>query len=286
MHLEVLNASISPEDPDDYQTNIANLGHVYHIFSSLPDSDIRAAQIQITYPEEDYMKAGFKEGSLRLWSFDEDTDTWEMAPGDVQVIQNIVTGIVPDLGYFTISGEKEQNSEDTITLNQGWNFISLSQPLLQGYNTAKIMSGIDTGGHSMLTFDPAFGWVMMKKDDVLKPLEGYWIYSTKKVDIQLHVDQNPVSVPPAKQLFEGWNAIGFSYTSPASARDTLLSVQDRWVYSIGYNAAVQKYDVPIINGGSEGYSDSRKMNPGQGYWLFMSDEGTLAGLSMSTVTSP
>jgi|GEM_PF-5210682 len=44
-------------------------------------------------------------------------------------------------------------------------------------------------------------------------------------------------LPPAKDLYFGWNAIGFSATEPATANTTLVSVAEDWVSAIGFDGS-------------------------------------------------
>ncbi|MDD1724476.1 MAG: hypothetical protein LUQ07_05040, partial [Methanospirillum sp.] len=70
----------------------------------------------------------------------------------------------------------------------------------------------------------------------------------------------------------GWNGIGFTGTTPIEAKYTLLSVQDKWVNCVGFNAPSQQYDQMIIKGSN----DATLMYPFRGYWLYMTADGTLA----------
>ncbi len=90
---------------------------------------------------------------------------------------------------------------------------------------------------------------------------------------------DPLATPPTKQMYTGWNAIGFSDTTQASAKDTLNSVVDQWSQTLGFNAALQAYETSIINGGSGSHSDTNPMYPSKGYWLYMRGPGTLAAIS-------
>lgn len=115
-------------------------------------------------------------------------------------------------------------------------------------------------------------WNVIDPDTPIKPLEGYWVYSVGPAYIPLMYDHNPVQTPPVANLKKGWNAIGFSGTKPIEAKFTLLSVQDKWVNCVSYNAAIQQYDPMIIKGSN----DSTMMNPYLGYWLYMTADGVLA----------
>jgi hypothetical protein len=166
-----------------------------------------------------------------------------------------------------------------ISLLEGWNFISTPKRLAEGNNTAVIFSLVDTGGRSIFLYNAGdASWVTMNATSPVRPLDGIWIYSNTTMEIPLIFDSGAVQTPPTKVLSPGWNAIGFSGPEPATARDTLISVQSRWTQLLGWNTVMQRYDTAIVTGGSGAYSDSRLMYPMQGYWVFMTDGGILAAL--------
>jgi hypothetical protein len=119
----------------------------------------------------------------------------------------------------------------------------------------------------------------MSATSKVNPLEGFWIYSNKTVDIPLVFKNDPLDTPPTKHVYIGWNAIGFSDTTPLSAKFTLVSVDSDWTQMIGFDADSQTYEVSIINGAWGSHSDNREMFPGKGYWLYMTKDMELAAIS-------
>lgn len=169
---------------------------------------------------------------------------------------------------------------NALSLMQGWNFISVPKALSAGNNTAAIFSGVNTSGHSVLRYDAAKGaWAAMRAEDELRPLEGIWIYSAEKKDLRFSFSTDPTALPPECTLSRGWNAVGFSDVRPATVRDCLLSLGEKWATLIGFDAVEQKPEDSIIRGGSGTHSDSGLMYPGHGYWLYMSEPGTLCAIS-------
>jgi hypothetical protein len=114
--------------------------------------------------------------------------------------------------------------------------------------------------------------------DIIRVLNGTWVYAVTPIDLPLVFDTNPLTTPPTKMLAQGWNAIGFSDTNPATARDTLISVADNWTTAIGFDAGGQHYETSIIRGGSGEHADTRDMYPTKGYWLFMTGPGELSAI--------
>jgi PKD repeat protein len=171
---------------------------------------------------------------------------------------------------------------NTIDLWPGWNFVSTPKALADSYNTAsEVFGGVNTGGHSIYLYDASTGiWTQMMADTPVKPLDGIWIYSTTATQVTLHYKNDPLATPPTKQMYTGWNAIGFSDTTSLPAKDTLLSVGDQWTQEMGFNAAMQTYEPAIIKGSTApNHADTTPMFPTKGYWLYMTGPGTLAAIS-------
>jgi PKD repeat protein len=169
--------------------------------------------------------------------------------------------------------------DDFIDLEPGWNFISTPKRLVPGSDTAAIFSDIDTAGRSILMYVPPGFWTPLGANDPIKVLDGIWIYSNESASVPLTYDTNPLVSPAIKELVKGWNTIGFSDIEPAPARTTMASVDASWSTIIGWNAGNQTYEVSIINGATDRYSDERPMSPMNGYWVFMKEDGILAALA-------
>jgi hypothetical protein len=166
-----------------------------------------------------------------------------------------------------------------LALYTGWNFISAPGTLAAGADTASIFRDIDTGGHSIWQYDAGGRrWTAMKPSTKVEVLDGIWIYSKNRDQVALSFSGNPLETPPTKICLQGWNAIGFSSVTPAETKDTLLSLGDDWTTLIGYDASKQQHEQSIINGGTGIHSDNREMQPGDGYWLYMVNDGELAAI--------
>ncbi len=188
--------------------------------------------------------------------------------------------IVPESEYrlsFTPSGGTPPSTD--LTLHSGWNFISVPRPLVAGNDTALIFTSVETGGRSIFRYDTAAGeWVALAETDQIAPLEGFWIYSTKPSTVPLNFSTDPLISPAKRSLSTGWSAIGITGTAPATARDALLSVNREWTTLIGFDAGKQAFETGIVNGGSNDYTDSRLVYQGKGYWLYMTEPGTLCAI--------
>ncbi len=168
-----------------------------------------------------------------------------------------------------------------LTLENGWNFISIPFRLAQGHNTVSIFDGVDLAGHAIWTYDGfSKSWARMDAGSLLEPLDGIWIYSRGTTFVPLQYADDPVGTPPLKQLAKGWNAVGVSGPAAGTARDILLSVKEGWTQAIGFDEKTQAYETAVVNGGSGAFSDGRYLDPGQGCWLYMRAPGELAGMGV------
>ena len=63
------------------------------------------------------------------------------------------------------------------------------------------MSSINTGGNPVYLYDDG-AWNIMSDTDIVKPLDGIWIYSmdSETEVIELTYDTNPLVLPPVKDL--------------------------------------------------------------------------------------
>ncbi|HWQ65097.1 MAG TPA: right-handed parallel beta-helix repeat-containing protein [Methanospirillum sp.] len=155
-----------------------------------------------------------------------------------------------------------------LDLKAGWNLISTPSDLASGHNTAQIFSDVDSGGHSMYSFANG-SWTVVKADDIIQPLYGFWIYAADATTVPLIFD--PGTVPTPVHLVKGWNVIGFPGIQTSTAGDALHSLDKSWSYVMGYNATSQKYDPPIFRDGGL----TAIMYPSRGYWIHLDQETDL-----------
>lgn len=208
--------------------------------------------------------------------------------------------VVPttDSGYILYGNSKSSSSGDvtesnrgswdswvvklktgqTLTLNPGWNFVSVPAVLAPGFDTASIFASVDTDAHAIYLYNASTTtWTPMTSTTKVRALDGIWIYSKHSTTVPLSLNSNPQAVPPARDLAVGWNAIGYASTRPATAKDALSSVAGKWSTVLGFNAETQTYDIAIYTGGSGMYTDTRELHPFKGYWLWMREPGQLSG---------
>jgi len=171
-------------------------------------------------------------------------------------------------------------SDATISLEEGWNFVSTPKRLADGSNTFAVFDAVDTADHSIQFYDgQEQKWKPMASTEPFLPLDGVWVYANEACTVPLTFAPAGPELPPTKELGKGWNAIGFSDTVPESAANTLLSLGEHWTTLIGYDAENQEYEVSIIRGASDSHGEERTMQPTQGYWVYTTEVDTLAAIS-------
>ncbi|HIH26460.1 MAG TPA: DUF3821 domain-containing protein [Methanoregulaceae archaeon] len=164
---------------------------------------------------------------------------------------------------------------DLISLKNGWNFVSTPKTLADAMNTAGVVFGsVDTAGRSIYLYNAEIGlWESMTASSIVRPLDGIWIYSNGAMDVPLTFKSGGAATPPTKNVYAGWNAIGFSDVVSKTAKSTLITVDDNprktWSMVIGWNAVSQGYDSAITNVDPD---NTAHMQPTKGYWLFMNGD--------------
>ncbi|MDI6889067.1 MAG: Ig-like domain-containing protein [Methanocellales archaeon] len=173
---------------------------------------------------------------------------------------------------FTVMSEYE------IELYGGWNLISL--PLIpENSSIEAVLSGMEGGTvESVWAYDASTGdWYVYTPGpaaDTLTEMKdgiGYWVKMDGSADLVVRgVTMYPgAQVPPSYPVYEGWNLIGFKSTEWNYAEDYLASVWDYfnepWSYPLVYYPE-SKY----------GFYSAYYMEPGHGYWIYMSEDGMIA----------
>jgi len=222
---------------------------------------------------------------------------WSFGDGSFSELQNPVhvysgTGnynvklAITDANHYNATMEKDAfirvNLVPGIDLFTGWNFVSTPRTLQPGFNNGSIVFGaVDCDGHTIWLYNASGAvWEHVTADTPIKPLDGIWIYSMSPAHVNLTYSTDPVGSLPRKQLFAGWNAIGFAGKSKASAWATLSSISTKWIRVMGYNSTALEFDDPMVNGETYGqYSMYRDMVPTKGYWLYVTSDTPLEAFS-------
>ncbi|MCZ9313755.1 MAG: MEMAR_RS02690 family S-layer glycoprotein [Methanocorpusculum sp.] len=168
----------------------------------------------------------------------------------------------------------------TLPLSINWNFISIPKTLSSGEDTAeKLFAHVNTDNHQILGYNTrTSSWEAVNATDIIKPLNGYWIYAKEPTSLMLSFTKEPAA-PAVKTVYAGWNAVGLSANEPADARNAFAGTN--WRTAIPWNLNSGGYGTAVINGGT-GNSDPavNSLQPGWGYWLYVENPGTLTGLTV------
>ena len=177
--------------------------------------------------------------------------------------------------YLSLS-EAHPNS---LTLKSGWNFISVPKALDAENSAASVIFGsVDTDGTAILAYNAeSQSWEQLTADTVIKPLNGYWIYSNGTVEIPLTYVSDPM-VPAVKQLYAGWNAVGVS-AETASIHASSFLAGTPWRVALSWDLSSGNWGNVVVNGGSSVNSAEQLLTLGNGVWLYAETDGTLIGLT-------
>jgi len=129
--------------------------------------------------------------------------------------------------------------------------------------------------NGVVGYDPATK--LFSTPTELMPLYGYWINVTAdNQSLGFIASTDITTVPPSRDLYEGWNLIGISASrnDPISMNVSELFMDLKfgadptlWLYT-----SLVSYDndtVPITYVAGRDLTDSTSLMQGKGYWLFI-----------------
>jgi len=163
-----------------------------------------------------------------------------------------------------------------ITLADGWNLISL--PLIPTDGSIDVvLADISDNVIQVRTWVYEAGvlteevWINDGPADftVMAAGQGYWIEMTEADELAATGVELPAppQAPPSYSVYEGWNLVGFKSLSASTAEAYLGgAVTLTFEAMYGYDAAGGVYAVIQLD---------TNLEPGQGYWLAVSADGTI-----------
>ena|GEM_PF-1779193 len=209
--------------------------------------------------------------------------------------REFATVLADNIAYFGMA---------MVHLNTGWNTFSTPIALDPACDTWAEYVALGDGLNIHLTspayaFDPTvtLPWVPLTGDNAdypLKPCDAIYVRMAKP-DIAAILFSPEVSVP-SKELYAGWNLVSLSYLDGPGlkAKKALVSVEEVSDGLTGYKVVVSPpVNQPgwIYTGGAiENWSDPSQCPPDgwmlmtRGYWVFMLNDGTLAGFAFTPVS--
>jgi len=187
--------------------------------------------------------------------------------------------------------------DNKLIIYPNWNFISVPYYLDSSSDTF----GEVFSGYSMTIYAwnaSTQSWESKSSADKIVSLtdpagalHGYWVKLNNTVPVAFPLVRKtftlPTTPPPQMNIYVGWNAIGFTSTTAMIAEQALASIDNNYAMVLGWNASSQSYNSPIINTGSTGLDEpgttsdlNTTLQPGQGYWIWATCNGTLIGLDV------
>ncbi len=172
---------------------------------------------------------------------------------------------------------------DPIVIEPCWNFMSVPFAL-NNSSVEFVLADID---YKTLAYWNTSGAIWEIPTE-FEPLKAYWIESNESVDQMISteiLDPLTPSVPPMMTVYPGWNAIGYTDSMAILPAELMLgSIDESYMIVIGpYDSATGMYEqvghngeTGVISGVHVG-TDIFDMGPYEGFWVYVTQEDTLAG---------
>jgi hypothetical protein len=172
---------------------------------------------------------------------------------------------------------------DPIVIEPCWNFMSVPFAL----NNSSVEFVLADINYTTLMYWNTSGAIWEIPTD-FEPLKAYWIESNEGVDQMISTEilepLTPV-VPPTMTVYPGWNAIGYTDSMAILPAELMLgSIDESYMTVIGpYDSATGMYEQVGHNGetgvlsGIHVGTDIFDMGPYEGFWVYVTQEDTLAG---------
>ncbi|GAG90196.1 unnamed protein product, partial [marine sediment metagenome] len=190
---------------------------------------------------------------------------------------------------LTVSFTPGDIIECKISLEASWNLFSL--PLIPDDNSIEViladmmenftivLSYEDDTWLSYIPGIPSEYNSLTHMDDGI----GYWILMTAADTLTVYGLElpGPGELPPVYDVYEGWNLIGFKELYPMEINAYIATIPGFVRASsvcYGWDATVQEYEMVYLAGYpiNVGELYEALFYPGQGYWLYLTDDANIA----------
>jgi hypothetical protein len=167
-----------------------------------------------------------------------------------------------------------------VDLAAGYNTFSTPISLDPQYNTlGQIFSGKNVS--VALGYDAQTqAWFSLDNDTVLKPCQAIFVYMVSPATITLKVHPD-LTAPPSTELYTGWNLVSLANLEAMDVDIALTSAKNVTGGLTGYIQVIS----PEL-GNQDGWTyvtgqpvNGKKMKPSEGYWVYMLNNGELAGFT-------
>jgi len=110
----------------------------------------------------------------------------------------------------------------------------------------------------------------------IEPTYGYWVYSFDDENASLTYKTNP-ETPTMTHLVAGWNMIGHTSKQNMNVTNSLSSIDQKYSYLLKYTHG--GWLMHIAGADNSGPGRFYTMEPGIGYWIFMTEPADYTALS-------
>ncbi|MDA0524505.1 hypothetical protein [Methanococcoides alaskense] len=172
---------------------------------------------------------------------------------------------------------------DPIVIEPCWNFMSVPFAL----NNSSVEFVLADINYNNLLYWNTSGAIWEIPTE-FEPLKAYWIESNESVDQLISseiLEPLTPAVPPTMTVYPGWNAIGYTDSMAILPAELMLgSIDESYMVVIGpYDSANGMYEqighngeTGVISGIHVG-TDIFDMGPYEGFWVYVTQEDTIAG---------
>lgn len=195
---------------------------------------------------------------------------------------------------FAMCGPVQTYEDMSLTLDAGWNLKSVPKRLATfNADTCSVF-----GNDSTVIYWNGNCWEFPK---TIEPCKGYWVYTPNACQTNVKFKPMPIDsaspdVPPSLDLAPGWQMIGHTSTQPVGWPQTLGSLQGllgveykfsnliTYSQNEGWGGTISLGVLDLVSESEEtpypveALQSSGVMVPGQGYWVFMKEDGTYASV--------
>jgi hypothetical protein len=153
----------------------------------------------------------------------------------------------------------------SLSLAKGWNLASL--PLVPGNTSPSALFSSIAGKYSAVYAYTGQGYQTFIPGESGNDLtsinagKGYWIYMEDAATLSIEGSAASKSV----SLSEGWNLVGYNSTTSAQISSALSSIAGKYEAVYAFDSAANSYKSHIPGG----ESDLTQLEPGKGYWIYM-----------------
>jgi hypothetical protein len=177
-------------------------------------------------------------------------------------------------GEFTI--DNACPCDFCLDLKEGWNFVSVPKRI-DGTNDATTIFDLDPANETCEYYNASAGSWMNPADIDVVPCQGYWVWKVSEKRVCIDFLSTGAITPPTQQLKEGWNMIGHIDTSVMPIYEegndadfgSMANIEGKfsqiwqWTQNDGWDVCYP--------------SGLNYMTPGQGYWIWMTEDAPMAG---------